>query len=141
MHPIAILLLLALPVASITWTVTHEEIFRELHDWLNARSRASRSLLGRKLFFALTCEFCFSHYVAAALLVVTRFQLIYTGLLGYVVAWLSIVWIANVYMGAFGRLRLEIKHERLEIEKEETKMANVDVKVGGKVGGKFGVRP
>jgi len=128
MHPIAILLLLALPVASVTWTVTHEEIFRELHTWLTARSRASRTFAGRKMFYVFTCEFCFSHYVAAALLVVTRFHLIYPGALGYLVAWLSLVWIANVYMGAFGRLRLEIKHERLEIAKEETKIK----KVGGR---------
>jgi hypothetical protein len=123
MHPIAVLLLLALPVASIAWTVTHEEIFRELRDWFAARSRASRSFIGQKFFFALTCEFCLSHYVAAVVLWLTRFQLIYTGWLGYFVAWLSLVWIANVYMGAFGRLRLEIRHERLEIQKEETRIA------------------
>ena len=119
MHPIAQLLLLALPVASIAWTVTHEELFREAHDWLLARSGSGRSTLERKFFFMLTCEFCFSHYVAAGLLAVTRFHLLYTGWLGYLIAWFSLVWVANIYMGAFGRLRLEIKHERLEIQKKE----------------------
>jgi hypothetical protein len=125
MNPIASLLLLALPVASIAWTFTHEEIFHEMHAYFVRRSEGGRTALARKFFFALTCEFCFSHYVAAALLAVTRFQLLYTGWLGYFVAWLSLVWIANIYMGAFGRLRLEIKHERLEIQKEERKERHV----------------
>jgi hypothetical protein len=119
MHPITVLLLLALPVASIAWTVTHEEIFREPREYCVERSRSSRSVLQRKVFYILTCEFCFSHYVAAGVLAATHFQLIYSGWLGYFIAWFSLVWIANVYMGIFGRLRLEIKHERLEIQKEE----------------------
>jgi hypothetical protein len=119
MHPITVLLLLALPVASIVWTVTHEEILREPREYCVERSRSSRSFLQRKVFYMLTCEFCFSHYVAAGVLAVTHFQLVYSGWLGYLIAWFSLVWIANVYMGIFGRLRLEIKHERLEIQKEE----------------------
>ena len=39
---------------------------------------------------------------------------------GFIVAWLSLVWIANVYMSVFARLRLEIKAEKLEIEEEES---------------------
>jgi hypothetical protein len=30
-----------------------------------------------------------------------------------------LVWVANVYMGLYGRLRLDIKHERVEIEADE----------------------
>ena len=32
------LLILSLPVAAIAWTVTHEELFREFHDYCVARS-------------------------------------------------------------------------------------------------------
>ena len=32
------LLILALPVAAIAWTVTHEELFREFHDYCVDRS-------------------------------------------------------------------------------------------------------
>ena len=32
------LLVLALPVAAIAWTVTHEELFREVHDYCVDRS-------------------------------------------------------------------------------------------------------
>ena len=34
-------------------------------------------------------------------------------------AWLATVWVANVYMGLFARLRLDIKRERVEITQEE----------------------
>jgi hypothetical protein len=119
MSPIASLFVLALPIACIAWTVTHEEIFREPRDWCVGKSQACRNLVQRKFFYLFTCEFCFSHYVAAAFLVVTRFQLLYSGWRGYLIAEFALVWVANFYMAAFGRLRLELKHERLEIQKEE----------------------
>lgn len=31
------------------------------------------------------------------------------------IAWFSLVWVANAYMSLFGRLRLDIKHEHIEI--------------------------
>jgi hypothetical protein len=113
------LLLLALPVASISWTLTHEEIFREPRDWCVRKSRTCRALLQRKFFYALTCEYCFSHYVTVAILAVTRYQLVYTDWRGYLVSFFALVWVANVYMGLYGRLRLDIKHERVEIEADE----------------------
>jgi hypothetical protein len=114
------LLVLSIPVAAVAWTVTHEEIFRELRDWCKRRSQVSRILLQRKLFYLFTCEFCFSFYVAACAIAVTRFQLLYAGWRGYLVALLSLVWIANLYMSLFARLRLDIKKERVEIEDFET---------------------
>ena len=119
MNPMVELLLLALPVASVTWTLTHEEMFREPREWCVRRSRTCRTLLQRKFFYALTCEYCFSHYVAVAILVVTRYQLVYTDWRGYLVSFFALVWVANVYMGLYGRLRLDIKHERVEIEADE----------------------
>jgi len=117
---VAVLFLLAIPIASISWTVTHEEIVREPREWCLRRSRASRSFLIRKLFYVVTCEYCFSHWVTLAFLAVTRFQLVYTGWLGYLVAGFSLVWVANLYMSFFARLRLEIREERLEVEKAES---------------------
>jgi hypothetical protein len=35
------------------------------------------------------------------------------------VAWLSLVWIANIYMAVFARLKLEVKQERLELARQE----------------------
>ena len=114
------LFVLAMPVASIAWTVTHEELFREPRDWFVARSKSSRSLFVRKLFYLFTCEYCFSHYVAAFLLWVTRYQVMFDDWRGYLIAGFSLVWIANVYMSLYGRLRLDIKGERLEISQAES---------------------
>ena len=41
------LVILALPVAAIAWTVTHEELFRELHDYCVERSRVGTSIWRR----------------------------------------------------------------------------------------------
>lgn len=113
------LALLALPVASVAWTVTHEEVFREPREFCRRRSETCRPLVVRKFFYLFTCEYCFSHYVAAALLVVTRFQMLYGGWRGYLIAGFALVWVANFYMSLFNRLRLDIKHENVTIAKEQ----------------------
>ena len=110
------LFILAIPIASIAWTVTHEEIFREPRDWCAAKSQKCRTLFERKIFYIMTCEYCFSHYVTIAFLLLTRYKLLYPDWRGYLISGFSLVWVANLYMGIFGRLRLEIKRERLEIE-------------------------
>ena len=113
------LLLLGLPIACIAWTVTHEEVFREPREWCAEKSKTCGKLFPRKFFYLFTCEYCFSHYVAAIFLVITRFTLLYPGWRGYLVAEFALVWVANVYMSAFNRLRLDIKHERVAIEGEQ----------------------
>ena len=118
------LLLLAIPVACIAWTVTHEEVFREPREWCLNKSNACRHLWQRKFFFLFTCEYCFSHYVAIAVLFVTRFTMLYDDWRGYVIAGFSLVWVANVYMSLFGRLRLDIRHERVSIEAKEAEVEN-----------------
>ena len=119
LHQFAVLLLLALPVACIAWTVTHEEVFREPREFCKKKSEQCKPLPVRKFFYLFTCEYCFSHYVAALVLLVVRFQLLYDGWRGYAIAWFALVWIANFYMSAFNRLRLEIKHENVTIAAEE----------------------
>ena len=113
------LLILAVPVACAAWTVTHEELFAELHAWCVRQSRRRRSIVARKFFYVFTCEYCFSHYVAALAIAVTGFRLLVEGWPGLVMAWLAVVWIANVYMSLFVRLRLDIKRERVEIDAEQ----------------------
>ena len=117
------LLILAVPVASVSWTVTHEEIFREPREYCKRRSENCRRLLERKFFYLFTCEFCFSHYIAAAFIWMTGYRLLFDGWRGYLIAWFALVWMANQYMSIFGRLRLDIKRERVEIEgvQEEVK--------------------
>jgi hypothetical protein len=113
------LLVLAIPIATIAWTVTHEEIFREPRDWCKRKSEVCQTFFQRKFFYLFTCEFCFSFYVSAIVLAVVRFHLLYPNWRGYVVACLSLVWFANIYMSVFARLRLDIKKERIEIANEE----------------------
>ena len=57
--------------------------------------------------------------MTAVLLFVTRFTLVFDSWRGYLIAGFALVWVANFYMAAFGRLRLELKSQRLEIEQEE----------------------
>ena len=113
------LFVLAAPVACVAWTVTHEEVFREPREWFTAKSKSSGNILARKFFYLFTCEYCFSHYVAAFFLMLSRFTLLLPGWRGYVIAGFSLVWVANVYMSLFGRLRLDIKHEKVGIAQDE----------------------
>jgi hypothetical protein len=112
------LLMLGLVVACVTWTVTHEEVFREPREFCRNKSQNCKPLYQRKFFYLFTCEYCFSHYVAAAILFLTRFEMLYRGWLGLLMSEFALVWIANVYMGAFNRLRLEIKAENLSIAEQ-----------------------
>jgi hypothetical protein len=113
------LLVLAVPVACVAWTVTHEEVFREPRDYCAARSRNARGLVQRKFFYLFTCEYCFSHYVAAFFLVLTHFRLLLDDWRGYLISFFALVAIANVYISSFGRLRQEVKSEKLEAETKE----------------------
>src|SRR5688572_31957757 len=91
------LFVLAIPIACIAWTVTHEEVFREPHEYCVKRSQTSKTLIVRKFFYLFTCEYCFSHYVTIFFLIVTGFHLLYDDWRGYLIAGFALVWIANVY--------------------------------------------
>lgn len=118
-NQIIYLFVLAIPVACISWTITHEEIFKEPRKFCELNSRRNKLFLLRKFFYMLTCEYCFSHYVTVAFLVITKFYLLYADWRGYVIAGFSIVWIANMYMSLFYLLRQGIKKEKVIIEEIE----------------------
>lgn len=113
-HQLLYLFILALPVACIAWTVTHEEVFREPREYFTQRSKDSNSIFARKFFYLFTCEYCFSHYVVLFILILTRYQLLFTGFTGYLISFFSLVWIANIYMSLYGFIRLGLKKERAE---------------------------
>ena len=113
------LFVLAAPVACVAWTITHEEVFKEFHDWCVRKSERCRYMYQRKFFYLFTCEYCFSHYIAGAVVLGTGYRLLLFDWRGAILAWFTLVWIANVYMSLFGRLRLDIKRERVEIKMEE----------------------
>lgn len=103
------LAILAAVVACISWTVTQEEVFREPRDHCKRLSLSCRLLAHRKFFYLFTCEYCFSHYVAALVILMSGYRLLFVGGLGGVVAWFALVWVANIYMSMFRLLRLTIK--------------------------------
>ena len=120
------LVVLALPIATIAWTVTHEEVFRELREYCIDSSKTCRSLVARKFFYVFTCEYCFSHWVTAGALVMTGYRLLLDDWRGIAIALFALVGVANMYMSLFGRLRVDIRHERVEIAVKEEQLAELN---------------
>ena len=118
------LFILAIPIACISWTVTHEEIFREPRQWCVGRSQNDKKILSRKFFYLFTCEYCFSHYVVIGILFLTHFQFLYPGWRGYILAGFSLVWIANIYMGLYSYIRMDIKKDKITIAEKEEALKN-----------------
>jgi len=120
---VAWLLILPIPIASISWTVTHEEIFRELRDYCTDRSKACQSLFERKVFYMLTCEYCFSHWVTVAFVGITGFRLLLDDWRGVVIGFFALTAVANLYLSLYGRLRVDIKAENVQIEAVQEQIA------------------
>ena len=104
------------------WTITHEEIFREPREFCQEQCQQARSIWRRKFFYLFTCEYCFSHYVTAVFLLVTRYKLLFTDWRGFLISLFALVWVANQYMSIYNRLRLDIKHEKAEIKAVEEQL-------------------
>ena len=119
---VAYLFLLALPVACISWTVTHEEIFKEPRDYCIDKSKNCRNLFQRKFFYLFTCEYCFSHYVCLLFLVITKYHLLYANWRGYLVGGFAIVWIANMYISLYNLVRVDLKKEKMNADLEELEL-------------------
>ena len=121
-YQVIYLFIMALPIACIAWTVTHEEVFREPREFCERKSKECRSLLQRKLFYLFTCEYCFSHYVTLFFLIITRYHLLYNDWRGYIIAFFALVWIANIYMSLFGIVRVGMKKEKIETKLKEVEL-------------------
>ncbi len=116
------LFILAMPVACIAWTVTHEEVFREPREYCVRYSQEGKTLFARKFFYLFTCEYCFSHYVTILLLIMTNYRLLLDNWKGYILAGFALVWVANVYMSLFALIRIDLKKERLEANLKEEQL-------------------
>jgi hypothetical protein len=125
------LLVLAIPISCVAWTVTHEEVFREPREFCQERSKTCKRLLQRKFFYLFTCEYCFSHYVTIGFLFITRFKLLMDNWVGYVISFFALVFVANAYMSLYGRLRVDINSERKEItvKEKEAELREVQARV------------
>jgi hypothetical protein len=118
---IAWLFILAIPIACIAWTVTHEEVFREPREYCLKRCNEGKNIAERKFFYLFTCEYCFSHYITAIMLFITNYRLLIDDWRGYLISGFALVFVANVYMSLFALIRTDLKKVRIETEIEETK--------------------
>lgn len=112
------LVIIAAAVASVAWTITQEEIFREPREYMADRSKKAKSFLVRKLFYMPTCEYCLSHWVALAMIFITGFRLIFEDWRGYLLSFFVTAWIANQLMSLYRRLRVDIKLTNAVAENE-----------------------
>lgn len=119
------LFVLAIPVSCIAWSVTHEEVFREGREFCQRKSKTCDRLVKRKFFYLFTCEYCFSHYIAAIFVAITGYKLLMDDWRGYLLSFFAVVWVANAYMSLFARLRVDIRSERAEAD---VKAKEVEVK-------------
>src|SRR5947208_16105224 len=126
---VATLLLLAIPIACVAWTVTHEEVFREPREFCVRQSNSCRRWYQRKFFYLFTCEYCFSHWVTIAFLILTRFKLMYDDSRGYIISFFSLVFVANAYLNLYSRLRVDITSEKKEIEAKEKGIEKMDMEI------------
>lgn len=115
------LFILSIPIACVAWTVTHEEIFIEPRAYCIRKSKECGSILKRKFFYLFTCEYCFSHYVTLFFLIVARYHLLLDDWRGFIIAFFSLVWIANIYMSIFGFLRVGMKRAKMDADIEQIK--------------------
>lgn len=128
--PLLTLFILAIPIACIAWTVTHEEVFREPRMYCVRRSQQDKRLLSRKFFYLFTCEYCFSHYVTLLMLIITRFQLVFDDWRGYLISGFALVWIANIYMSLYAMIKVDIKKDRIITKREEKLVNQIDEENG-----------
>jgi hypothetical protein len=116
------LFVMALAVASVSWTVTQEEVFRELRDYADQQRDNAPQLWKRKFYYLLTCHYCFSHYVVIVFLALTRFKLLYQDWRGYLIALFALVWVANLYISVYALLRQDLKKGRFVAKAVEHKV-------------------
>ncbi len=45
--------------------------------------------------------------------------MLYDNWVGYIISFFSVVWVANIYMSLFGRVRIEMKTEKIEAKIKE----------------------
>jgi hypothetical protein len=125
------LFVLAVPIACIAWTITHEEIFKEPREYCVRKSQECKELYKRKFFYLFTCEYCFSHYVAAFFIIITKYRLLFDDWRGYLISFFAVVFVANVYMSLFAYLRQSLKVEKIEAKLKDNEWHEVKEEIDG----------
>ncbi len=122
------LFVLAIPIACVAWTVTHEEIFREPREFCQQQSESAQTILRRKFFYVWTCEYCFSHYVTIVFLIITRYHLLFADWRGYLLAFFALPFLSNFYIGLYAQTKLEASKDRYQskIAKHKAEITKVE---------------
>jgi hypothetical protein len=128
------LFVLAIPIACIARTVVFEEVFREPREYCEQQSKFCRALFARKFFYLFTCEYCFSHYVTAAFLLITRYHLLFDDWRGYLISFFSLVFVANLYLNLYSRMRVEITVSKKEAEAKGKEVEKLETEICEKLG-------
>jgi hypothetical protein len=123
------LFILAIPIATIARTVVFEEVFREARDWCKNKSESCSSVWKRKFFYLFTCEYCFSHWVTLFFLLLTQFKLLINDWRGYIIAWFALVFVANIYLNLYSRLRVDISSEKKNIEVKDKEIEKIETEI------------
>ncbi len=123
---IVALFILAIPIACIARTVVFEEIFREPREWCMNKSQACQTLISRKFFYLFTCEYCFSHWVTLAALIITGYRLLFDDWRGYIIAFFSLVFVANAYLNLYSRLRIDLTSTKVDIKAKEKQIERLE---------------
>jgi hypothetical protein len=118
------LFVLPLAIACVSWTVTQEEIFRELREYAERQTECAGSPWRRKCFYLFTCHYCFSHYVTLFFIAVTGYKLLFANWTGYLVALFALVWVSNVYLSLYAWLRQQYKTQKFEAKAVEHAVKN-----------------
>jgi hypothetical protein len=122
---------LAIPVACVAWTVTHEEVFREPREYCKRCSKQCHSVVARKFFYLFTCEFCFSHHVTLIFLLLTRYRLLLDDWRGYILSFFGLVFVSNMYMSLYSRLRVDIRSEKALADVKEKQAKDLESRLSG----------
>ncbi|HZL35440.1 MAG TPA: hypothetical protein VFC78_09030 [Tepidisphaeraceae bacterium] len=120
------LFVLAIPIACVARTVVFEEVFREPRDFCIHRSKTCRNLLQRKFFYLFTCEYCFSHYITLFFMLLARYHLLFLDWRGYLIAFFSLVLVANSYLNFYSRLRVDITAQKLDTEVKRKEIEQIE---------------
>ena len=113
MAHLADVLLYALFVSVVSWTVTHEEVFVELRSWAEEKMDAYGEISPwlAKPFYPLMCHFCFSFWVTLATLAYFRFRPF-----GYVLTH-GVLWAtSNALMTTYETFRVKIAERRVAMQ-------------------------
>jgi len=119
------LIVLAIPIACVARTVVFEEVFREVREYCMDRSHHCRRFVQRKFFYLFTCEYCFSHYVTLFFMFLTGYHLLMPDWRGYLIAFFSLVFVANGYLNLYNRLRVDITAQKVETKAKEQEIEQV----------------